>query len=152
LAAEDISDPFQRCAIRALAGEFGPLQPWQEEAYRLGLERKISVNGRVWLTCYWDAEGHDSRWDCRGGRCGSRHLAANRLPLDTVVWLEWPVLDREGDVVGYLSQLRIVLDRGAKRNDRVADRKGCDLWADRHTNGPYPTRVGRYAILVKGVR
>jgi len=32
------SDPFQRCAMRALRGDFGPLKPWQEEAYRLGLE------------------------------------------------------------------------------------------------------------------
>ncbi len=148
----DETDPFKICATKVLRGDYGKVNPKVLAAYRRGLEQGKRVKGNVFLTCYWDAEGRDSRWDCRGRRCGDLHLAANRLPLDTWVWVQWPLLATDKHtgkqyIIGYKSQMRQVLDRGAKRNDRVADRKGCDLWIDRHTSRPYPTRIGKYAVI-----
>lgn len=135
LAAEDISDPFQRCAIRALAGEFGPLKPWQEEAYRLGLERGVMVQGRVWLTAYYPWEGRSGRVDCRGNPCSPRTVAANRLPYGSYIWVASPC------------GVRQVLDRGARSNDRIADRRGCDLWLDLWMTRRMGTRVTVYAVI-----
>jgi len=148
-AAEPPRDPFQATARAVLAGKYGKQPEWKLNAYRLGLERGVTVKGNVFLTCYWDSEGHDSTWDCRGRKCGDRHIACNRLPLDTIVWVQWPVYDWRGRFVNVVSQMCVVLDRGAKKNDRVADHQGCDLWMDRHTSRPYETQIGQYAIIGK---
>lgn len=135
---ESISDPFQRCAVRALAGEFGPLQPWQREAYTLGLKRGVTVRGRAWVTAYYPWEGRSGRVDCRGNRCTPRTAAANRLPYGTYVWVANPC------------GLRQVLDRGARSNDRIADRRGCDLWVDLWMMRRLETRVTQYAVVGNG--
>ena len=129
------SDPFQRCAMRALRGDFGPLKPWQEEAYRLGLERGVMVQGRVFLTAYYPWEGRSGRVDCRGNPCSPRTAAANRLPYGSYVWVANPC------------GVRQVLDRGARSNDRIADRRGCDLWLDLWMTRRMGTRVTVYAVI-----
>jgi hypothetical protein len=140
-------DPFQRTARAALAGKWGPLPEWKRRAYQAGVDKGVKVKGRVFLTAYWDSEGHDSTWDCRGEKCGARHLACNRLPYGTVAWVQWPVYNKQGRLVNLLSQIRTVLDTGAKSNDGAADNAGCDLWMDRHTEGPYGTEIGQYAVI-----
>lgn len=118
-------DPFTTCATRALAGEFGPLKPWQRAAYERGLVH--AHKDRVWLTQY-------GPWDPGRYKGAPYHIAANVLPRESVVWLEKP------------GQLRVVTNCGAAYNDRVARAdpsewvrlpkgkkvkgKGCDYWAD----------------------
>jgi hypothetical protein len=139
-------DLFQETACAVLNGKY-PASESVRSAYRRGLEAGVTVKGRVWLTCYWSSEGHDSTWDGHGNRCGPRHIACNRLPYGTDVWVQWPVRDRQGNIVNYLSQMRTVLDTGAHWNDGVADRKGCNLWMDRHTEGPYDSYAAQYAVI-----
>jgi len=129
------ADPFQRCAVRALAGEFGALAPWQREAYTLGLERGVTVKGKAFVTAYYPWEGRSGRVDCKGNPCTKRTAAANRLPYGTYVWVADPC------------GMRQVLDRGARSNDRVADRRGCDLWVDLWMTRRLETHVSGYAVV-----
>jgi hypothetical protein len=130
------ADPFQVCAREALAGKWGKLQPWQREAYTLGVDSGARVKlGRLWVTHYWPAEGRDGRVDCRGNRCTAKTAACNQLPYGTVVWIEEPC------------GLRVVLDVGAKRNDRQARRYGADFWLDRWNLGPKDNYMSRYAVI-----
>ena len=112
------SDAFRTCAVQALSGRWGPIAPWQRKAYQRGLDQGVTVGPRIWLTSYGPWEGRMGQVDARGRRCTDRTLAANALPLGTYVWLENPC------------QMRQVLDRGARSNDRRARRKGCSWWAD----------------------
>ncbi len=110
------SDPFQRCAVRALRGDFGPLQPWQRAAYERGLRLGLRAEWPIVATAYWRAEGRSGQVDCRGQRLGRHAAASNLIPQGWVVWLPQ---------VG----LRRVCDRGARRNDLVAaERRG--IWVD----------------------
>jgi len=130
------TDPFQRCAVDALAGKWGALAQWQKDAYRSGLDCGLTVeSGLVWITHYWPAEGRDGQVDCRGNRCTARTAACNKLPYGTVIWLEEPC------------GLRTVLDVGAKRNDRAARRYGADFWVDRWNPGPKDNYLSRYAVI-----
>jgi len=137
------TDPFQRTAIRALAGEFGALQDWQEAAYIRGQREGVTCRGRAYLTSY----GH--LWESRkmsGGPRGAdhdvrlteAHCAADRgLPFGTIVWCD--------------GELRIVRDRGgwvtvkwARGHDRRNDRN-LDFWTrrpDEHSSNSTP-----YAIV-----
>ena len=119
-------DPFRRVAMKALAGEFGKLRPWQAAAYERGLRLGTECR-HVWLTQYGPWEGYKG---------ADYHIAANPryLPMNSVVWLDKP------------GQLRVVTNRGADYNDRVACApttqwvtitggkqvrgKGCAHWVD----------------------
>jgi len=131
------SDPFQRCALRVLAGEFGEVEPWKLEAYRRGLEAGVTVRGRAWVTAYYPWEGRSGRVDRRGNPCTLRTAAANKIPYGTYVWIENPC------------QMRQVRDCGAKRNDRIAQRKGARLWIDLWSRTRLGSRVTRYAVIGK---
>jgi len=111
------ADPFRRCAAKALAGHFGPLQPWQERGYRNGLREWRQVT--VWQTCYYPSEGfRRGKATASGIGVSERVAAANKLPRGSYIWLPNP------------PHLRQVLDTGAKRNDTVARRRGAALWID----------------------
>jgi hypothetical protein len=135
LAMQFPDDPFQRTATRALQGDFGVLKPWQREAYTLGLERGVTVKGKVFLTVFYPWEGRSGCLDCKGNPCTSRTAASNRLPYGTYIWVANPC------------GVRQVLDRGARSNDRVADRRGCDLWIDLWMTRRMETRVTGYATI-----
>ena len=81
-AAQEPQDVFQRCAREALSGRWGKLQPWQEEAYRMGLRRGTRIAGRVFLTAYYPWEGRSGRVDSAGAPCTKRTAAANRIPRE----------------------------------------------------------------------
>lgn len=135
------ADPLQRCAQRALAGEWGPLQPWQERAYRKVVEEGITVApGRAMVTWYGPPE-RSARVDQYGQPCGPHTCANQELPRRTVVWIENPC------------GLRIVLD-----NDRspghpqgkaypAARRRGYVTWFDCWSRKSFGTHGSRYAVL-----
>ena len=135
------ADPLQRCAQRALAGEWGPLQPWQEAAYRKVVEEGITVApGRAMVTWYGPPE-RAARVDQYGQPCGPHTCANQELPRRTVVWIENPC------------GLRIVLD-----NDRspghpqgkaypAARRRGYVTWFDCWGRKSFGTHGSRYAVL-----
>ena len=111
-------DPFQRCAIRALRGDFGKLAEWQRRGYARGLALGVTCNTRVWLTGYYATEGRQGQTDRRGRPCTRRTAAANLVSENAWVWCE------------AAAELRQVRDCGAHRNDAVARRKGARLWID----------------------
>jgi hypothetical protein len=130
------SDPLQRTARAALAGTYGVLPAWKRTAYQSAVDRGTTVRpGRLWVTHFWPGEGRDGQIDCRGNRCTSRTAACDSLPLDTIVWLENPC------------GLRVILDRGAARNDRQARKYGADFWLDRWSPGPRGNYMSWYAVL-----
>lgn len=131
------SDPFQRCAVRVLRGDFGPVEPWKLEAYRRGLEAGVTVRGRAWVTAYYPWEGRSGRVDRRGNPCTLRTAAANKIPYGTYVWIENPC------------QMRQIVDCGAKSNDAIAQRKGARLWIDLWSRTRLGSRVTRYAVIGK---
>lgn len=110
-----LADPLQRCATRALAGEFGPLRPWQARWYAQALATQPRPR-RVWQTQYGE-------WDPGRYRGDRYHIAANprHLQRGSVVWLSKPGI------------LCVVTNRGADSNDRIAKAHGCDHWVDLHT-------------------
>lgn len=135
------SDPFQRCALRVLAGEFGQVEAWKLEAYRRGLEAGVTVApGRAMVTWYGPPE-RSARVDQYGQPCGPHTCANQELPRRTVVWIENPC------------GLRIVLD-----NDRspghpqgkaypAARRRGYVTWFDCWGRKSFGTHGSRYAVL-----
>lgn len=110
-------EPFARCAVKALRGDYGQLAEWQRVGYARGLEVG-AVPVRVWATTYYPEEGFP-----RGARtasgygCSERVAACNRLPARTFVWTQQ-------------SGIRQVLDTGARSNDARAERLGADMWMD----------------------
>jgi len=124
VTAAETEDPFVRCAKKALKGHYGPLKPWQRKAYKQGLKGAIR-RVKVWQTTYYPQEGFDRGEACRWGYgCDESIAAANLLPAHSIVWVPRP------------GQLRIIGDTGARRNDRVAKRKGAHIWGDLWV--PYP--------------
>lgn len=112
------TDPCLRCAVKALRGDFGPLEEWQRVGYEQALRHGV-VWAEAWVTQYYPQEGHhrgdETRW---GYPVDERCAAANELPGFSFVWS-----NRFG--------LRQVLDTGADRNDRVArSRWGAEHWVD----------------------
>ena len=122
------TDPFQRVAVRAIAGEFGTLKDWQYVAYSIGLERGVTCQGYTYLTSYgpWESPsisgGPYASQSLPGGRrrlLNTTMCASDRgLPFGTVIWAN--------------GCLRVVRDRGGwvtvprarakhKRNDRNLD-------------------------------
>lgn len=86
----------------------GRLAAWE----RQWVGRKPLAVATVFVTSY-------GPWDPQGYRGAPWHIACNRLPLGTVVWLE---RDR---------RLCVVTNRGAAGNDRAARRHGAAYWVDK---------------------
>lgn len=79
------SDPLQRCATKALRGDFGRIPAWQLALYRGVIERGVTVQCRVKRTNYCPK--------CSGTKCadGSRVrrgicAAPKRIPMHSIVW------------------------------------------------------------------
>jgi hypothetical protein len=108
-------DPFQRCATKALRGDYGELSGWQREGYRRGLEQGVTARSLVFLTAYYGTEV-GGRIDRRDQRCTLKHAAANRVPQGHYVWTKFG--------------LRKVLDSGAHSNDTYARDHGAAFWID----------------------
>jgi hypothetical protein len=98
-------DPFRRCAMKALAGEYGELDDWQRDAYIWGLKTGVKCKGVAKVTSYgpWEPCGTIV---ASGGRVHLRGCAANpEIPFGTLIWTPYGlryVIDRGGWVkVGY---------------------------------------------------
>ena len=108
LAAQTVLplDPFQRCAVKALRGDFGTLRPWQRDAYLWGAASRVHCCGVAKVTAYghkWEAGGTET---ASGSRVHLGGCAANQeLPFGTLIWTSRGlryVTDRGGWVkVGY---------------------------------------------------
>lgn len=112
----------KRVATKALRGDFGKLEGWQETGYRALAKGHRTMT--AWRTYYSAHEGRQGQVDALGRRCDpTRTVAANALPMRSYVLF-----------MGPKTKLRQVRDRGARRNDRAfAHRRGLDLWIDEHT-------------------
>ena len=99
-----------------MRGDFGPLAPWQREAYERGLRLGLRAEWPIVATAYWRGEGRSGQIDCRGRPLGPHAAASNIIPQGWIVWLPQ---------VG----LRRICDRGAHRNDLVAARRS-GIWVD----------------------
>lgn len=155
-------DPFQRTATSALRGDFGALQPWQEQAYKAGLAQGVRADKTAWLTHYLGshADGKRDRW---GNPCTLRHAAARdeqirsryRCDRGRYHLIEVYVWTRHG--------IRQVLDTGAKSNIRLAQRprnlkepwKGgagpdgvwVDYWYPTRRDAPFGVDVTPLAVI-----
>lgn len=112
-------DPFQRCAVKALRGDFGQLAEWQRVGYARGLDIG-ATRKRAWVTTYFPEEGHHRGDETASGYgCSERVASANLIPRRSFVWTQ-------------ATGLRQVLDRGASSNDDRARRKPyyAELWID----------------------
>jgi len=115
-------DPLQRCATKALRGDYGPLKPWQRDGYAAALAQGTTVQGRAWVTSYYPAEGFPRGQHCRSGIGVSERSAAVRSCDWTKHRGQWVWTAAYG--------IRVVEDTGANSNHRAALRHGADLWLD----------------------
>ncbi len=131
------SDPFRRCAKKALSGEFGELADWQRCAYEWGLVRGVTVQGRAKVTSYghkWENEDGQNEWTASGSHVHRAGCAANpELPFGAVVWTPYG--------------LRYVFDRGGwVKLNRTNAREVANL--DYYTWSPMPTlRDAPFAVV-----
>ena len=127
-------NPIQRVAHKALKGEYGKLEDWQYKAYKYALIQEAKVDGVAWVTSYGPWEGFMFGEACAFGYgCSDSTAAANLIPSHYYVLIELPG--------GW--EARRIEDRGAKRNDFLARRKGAEVWIDRwvwRNEGSYITR------------
>lgn len=110
------ADAFQRAAVKALRGDYGPLASWQRAAYSTGLQLGLTACWPLILTQYNQAEGRSGRVDRYGRPCDRYTAASNLIPPAYVIWTPQ-------------SGLRRVRDCGARRNDVVAAHRG-GIWVD----------------------
>lgn len=120
------TDPAQRAATKALRGDHGTLKPWQATGYKLIMTTGARADRTLVLTAYYGTEP-DGRRDRYGNPCTYRTCASNRLPRHAYVWTEQ-------------SNLRQVLDCGARSNDRRAARLG-GTWVDAWYRTPRAARA-----------
>lgn len=86
------TDAFKRCAVKALRGDYGPLQEWQRQAYEWGLARGLTVppENRAKVTSYgpWEPCG-DATFS--GEPVSLRWVSVDPsvVPLGTLLWTPW---------------------------------------------------------------
>ncbi len=97
------SEPFQRCATKALRGDYGALEHWQRCAYIWGIAKGIRCCGLAKVTSYgpWESpcmSGGDET--ASGLSVSTKFCAANpELAFGTIIWTEYGlryVQDRGG--------------------------------------------------------
>ena len=101
------TDPWQRYCATV---DRSKLRVWE----RQWLDRTPSRTVTVWTTNY-------GPWDPQRYAGDDYHIACNQLPKGTVVYLS---RDR---------QIKVVTNRGARKNDTVARGRGAAYWIDRWT-------------------
>lgn len=98
------TDPFQRCAKKALSGEYGELTFWQQAAYIWGLQKDLTCTGVAKVTSYgyrweprWLAGG---KWTASGSHVHLAGCAANpEIEFGVLIWTPYGlryVTDRGG--------------------------------------------------------
>lgn len=131
-------NPVQRVAHKALKGEYGKLEDWQYKAYKYALLQEANVDGVAWVTSYGPWEGFMFGEACAFGYgCSDSTAAANLIPSHYYVLIELPG--------GW--EVRRIEDRGAKRNDFLAQRKGAQVWIDRWVRTNEGSYLTRYASI-----
>ena len=132
------TDPFRRCAQKAIAGEFGELADWQHNAYTWGLAQGVTCEETACLTAYYPGEGF---WHGKGMRSGlgvnERYAAVCsrdwRELKGSYVWV-MPAKNVAGKMFGGLRQ---IMDTGANSNrENFAYKYGADRWVDFWTHLP----------------
>jgi len=138
-------DPFQRCAVKALRGDYGTLADWQRRGYQAGLAAGVTVQGTATVTTYYPQEGFPRGQATRSGAgvC-EKHAACLRREWPRLrgsyVWVQ-PTTNSQGRLVGGLRQ---IMDTGANSNHRrFGTRMGSDRWLDYWY--PTPTELVRRA-------
>ncbi len=139
------ADPFQRCAVKALRGDYGTLADWQRRGYQAGLAAGVTVQGTATVTTYYPQEGFPRGQATRSGAgvC-EKHAACLRREWPRLrgsyVWVQ-PTTNSQGRLVGGLRQ---IMDTGADSNHRrFGTRMGSDRWLDYWY--PTPTELVRRA-------
>jgi len=85
-------DPFRRCAVKALRGDYGTLADWQRQAYEWGLARGLRVppENRAKVTSYgpWEPCG---KYTASGEAVSLRWVSVDpkHVPLGTLIWTPW---------------------------------------------------------------
>ena len=132
------ANPVQRVAQKALKGEYGNLEDWQYKAYKYALAQDADIDGVAWVTSYGPWEGFRFGEACAFGYgCSDSTAAANLIPSHYYVLIELPD--------GW--EVRRIEDRGAKRNDLLARRKGAQVWIDRWVRRNEGSYITRYASI-----
>lgn len=137
------TDPLQRCAHRALRGDFGRIHQWQGDGYRAAIASGATVQGTAWVTSYYPSEGFVEGQCTRSGNGVSLRSAAVRRA-------DWR--QRRGQYIWTAAYgIRIVEDTGADRNQRIAQRRGAEIWLDYWFRGPKRGNpVTPYAFIARG--
>lgn len=99
-------DFFQRCAVKALRGEFGVLPRWKRDAYLWGRCRGVTVCGVAKVTSYgpWESpEMSGGQWTASGTHVSEDECAANpEIPFGAIVWTAAYGLRRVEDRGGWV--------------------------------------------------
>jgi len=143
-------DPFRRCAVKALAGEFGELEEWQRVGYQVGLEASnrerairqeragqatgpsirqqqrradLKTGPSIRQTTAWVTQYYPAEGYARGEETASGYGCSERVAAATALPLfSFVWIEQVG--------IRQVLDTGSRRNDVIARRKGAEMWVD----------------------
>ena len=97
-------DPVQRCATKALRGDYPILKPWQRDAYEWVLAKGVTCCGKAKVTSYgknWESAAMaGGRWTASGSHVHIAGCAANpEIPFGTLIWTSYGlryVTDRGG--------------------------------------------------------
>jgi len=124
-------EPFQRCATKALRGEYGPLEEWQRCAYIWGIAKRVRCCGLGKVTSYgpWESpQMSGGPTTATGLPVSQRFCAANpEIAFGTIIWTEYGlryVQDRGGWVkLGWV--------RGVGRVTSALENANLDYYSDR---------------------
>ena len=135
------TDPFQRVAVRALRGDWGPLPDWKRCAYEWGLVRGVEVCGVAKVTSYgylWEPAWLAGGTTCASGaRVYVGECAANpEIPFGTIIWTAAYGLARVEDRGGWV---KVGYARVHGRMKRVTNRRETANF-DYYSEEPWPTR------------
>jgi len=139
---------YRQVAKKALRGEFGELQAWQEQGYRK-LLTVTPTRKLAWITNYWPGEPGVNHTTASGRKVSSRVAAM----LDQH-WGTWVLIDLPA---GY--ELRQVFDTGSRKNRHRAQhpeaysskRKPAEVWIDRCLLHRPPTKALRDQSWVRNI-
>ena len=123
------TDPFQRVATRALAGEFGELEPWQAAGYSRGLELGLTASQALVLTQY-NYHEPDGKIDRRGRACSLRTCAVSQERFRHLenAWIWTPKGIRQVRDSGANSNERHKNFRAAVKRAGLSEPIWCDYW------------------------
>ena len=137
-AAVAPGDPFRRCAVKVLRGDYGKQADWKLNAYRRGLEQGITVKGTALVTWYGPPE-KDAIHDAHGKRCTMRTAANNQYPQYAYLWIDGPHCT-----------MRQIRDTGSWENVRVAKRRGRSTWVDIWHTRKFEVHAAKFAVIPAG--